>query len=109
MRERTLVGAEEGAQRLIAERLAAHGFRVGRVEIDPPVEQATPPGATRRRPTDGRTCVVGRIDGSGGARSLHLSGHVDVVPVEQPGQWEHDPWGGEVAGGTGVGPGRRAT
>src|SRR3989304_1901767 len=50
-------------------------------------------------PYAGRTCVAGRIDGSGGGRSLHLSGHVDVVPVEAEERWTHDPWGGEIAGG----------
>jgi acetylornithine deacetylase len=29
---------------------------------------------------------------------MHLSGHIDVVPVERPDLWSHDPWGGELAG-----------
>ena len=36
---------------------------------------------------------------SGGGRSLHLSGHVDVVPVDGEERWTHDPWGGEISGG----------
>ncbi len=35
----------------------------------------------------------------GGGRSLHLTGHVDVVPVESEERWTHDPWGGEIAEG----------
>ena len=35
----------------------------------------------------------------GTGRSLHLSGHIDVVPVESAEDWEHDPWGGEISGG----------
>ena len=97
VRERSLVGDEEGAQRLIADRLAGLGFQVERVEVVPPASDPTwgyPPSLY-----SGRTCVVGRIEGAGTGRSLHLSGHADVVPVESAAQWEHDPWGGEVAGG----------
>ncbi|WP_256301445.1 M20 family metallopeptidase [Haloarchaeobius salinus] len=33
--------------------------------------------------------------GSGGP-TLVLNGHTDVVPADDPGDWEHDPFGGEV-------------
>jgi len=96
VRERSVVGEEEGAQRLITARLEALGFEVERVVIGPPdLERETtwgyPPGAC-----DGRSNVAGRIRGSSGGRSLHLSGHVDVVPVELPERWAHDPWGAEI-------------
>ncbi len=98
VRERSLLGEEEGAQRLVAARMEALGFPAERITIELPAEDdgtwGYPPG-----PYEGRTCVAGRIEGSGGGRSLHLSGHVDVVPVEAPESWRHDPWGGEVAEG----------
>ncbi len=99
VRERSLVGAEEGAQALIAERLSRIGFQVRRVEIDPPEEDPQGTWGYPPRSYAQRTCVAGRIDGSGQACSLHLSGHVDVVPVESPERWRHDPWAAEVAGG----------
>ncbi len=99
MCERSELGTEEGAQRLVADRLEGLGFEVARIAVDPPAggEDGTwgyPPAAY-----EGRTCVAGRIAGSGAGRSLHLSGHIDVVPVESAADWRHDPWGGEVSEG----------
>jgi acetylornithine deacetylase len=92
VRERSLIGDEEGAQRLIADRLSGLGFTVQRIEIDPPGDESDPTWGYPPSPYDGRTCVAGRIEGAGSGRSLHLSGHVDVVPVESAAQWDHDPW-----------------
>jgi len=99
VRERSLLGAEEGAQRIVDERLRRLGFAVERVEPDADEALRHPHGGYPLLPYDGRTCVAGRIEGSGGSRSLHLTGHVDVVPVEAEERWKHDPWGGELAGG----------
>src|SRR5215212_8467414 len=30
----------------------------------------------------------------GPAPTIGFNGHVDVVPIEDPGKWRHDPWGG---------------
>ena len=67
--------------------------------IDPPPDAPNSTWGYPPESYEGRTCVAGRITGSGGGRSLHLSGHIDVVPVETPADWEHDPWGGEIADG----------
>ena len=99
VRERSLIGDEEGAQRLIADRLSGLGFQVQRIEIDPPGDEGDPTWGYPPSLYAGRTCVAGRINGAGSGRSLHLSGHVDVVPVESPAQWNHDPWAGEVSDG----------
>ena len=45
-----------------------------------------------------RVNLVARIKGDGTERPLLLSGHVDVVPVEQE-YWSHNPFGGEVLDG----------
>jgi putative selenium metabolism hydrolase len=42
--------------------------------------------------------VIGRVRGGGGA-SVLLSCHLDAVDVGEPATWEHDPFGGELAGG----------
>ncbi len=98
VRERSVLGEEEGAQRIVEQRLRALGFEVERVAIAPPAEHE---GSTWGYPPlsyAGRTCVAARIAG-GAARSVHLSGHVDVVPAEAPHSWKHDPWAAELAGG----------
>ncbi len=99
VRERSLLGEEEGAQLLIEQRLRELGFAVERVPVELPLQDDGTWGYPPLDSYAGRTCVAGRIGGSGPGRSLHLSGHVDVVPVEQPERWRHDPWGGAVEGG----------
>jgi acetylornithine deacetylase/succinyl-diaminopimelate desuccinylase-like protein len=50
-------------------------------------------------PVPGRRSLVARIEGRDpDAPSLALVGHTDVVPAE-PGDWTHDPFGGEVQDG----------
>ena len=99
VREQSVLGTEEGAQRIAEERLTALGFTVERVQPDEQALRADPWAGLPILPYEGRTCVAGRLPGSGGGRSLHLSGHVDVVPVESPERWSHDPWGGAIADG----------
>jgi acetylornithine deacetylase/succinyl-diaminopimelate desuccinylase-like protein len=73
---------ERPAAEYVAERLAEAG-------LDPVVLEPAP----------GRANVVARIAGDGPARgALLLHGHLDVVPAE-PGEWERDPFGGEIDGG----------
>ena len=99
VRERSLLGAEEGAQRLVAERLERAGFEVERVPVEPPAQDDGTWGYPPLDSYAGRSCVAGRIASATGGRSMHLSGHVDVVPVEAPETWRHDPFGGELSGG----------
>lgn len=50
-------------------------------------------------PLPGRRSLVARIEGKRrGAPSLALCGHTDVVPAD-PGDWRHDPFGGELIDG----------
>jgi len=54
----------------------------------------------RYEPRPGRASLVLRIEGTDpAAPSLHLCGHVDVVPVN-PAGWQRDPFGGELVDGT---------
>lgn len=99
IRERSLLGNEEGAQRIVADRLAAAGFSVRRVEPDAEAALADPNAGYPMLPYDGRSSVVGTRVGSGAGRSLQLTGHVDVVPVDIDEAWVHDPWAGEVSEG----------
>ena len=93
------LGHEEPAQELVAEYLRDAGFEVERVVPDAEAAFDDPDAGYPYRSYGGRSSVVARLPGRRGGRSLHLSGHVDVVPVERPDLWQHPPWGGEVAEG----------
>jgi len=99
VRRESTLGSEEPAQALVDERLRAAGFAVERVRPDGDAALADPYAGYPYLPYDGRSSVVARLAGSGGGRSLHLSGHVDVVPVERPDLWRHEPWSADVAEG----------
>jgi acetylornithine deacetylase/succinyl-diaminopimelate desuccinylase-like protein len=54
---------------------------------------------TKYEPSPGRGNLVLRIEGTDkNAKSLHLMGHTDVVPVTRSG-WRNDPFGGELIDG----------
>jgi acetylornithine deacetylase len=99
VRERSLLGEEEGAQRIVEERLRRLGFEVERVQPEAAEALSDPLAGVPLLSYEGRTSVAGRLPGTGGGRSLHLNGHIDVVPVEAEERWSHDPWGGEIADG----------
>jgi acetylornithine deacetylase len=99
VRRPSTLGQEEPAQALVDERLRATGFDVERIVPDPDAAFADPYAGYPFLPYDGRSSVAARLRGSGGGQSIHLTGHVDVVPVERPDLWEHEPWWAEVADG----------
>ncbi len=100
VRERSLLGFEEGAQRVVHERLEQLGFTVERVAVDAEEALGNPRAGIPLLPYAGRTNVAGRMRGTTpGAPTLHLSGHTDVVPVEALERWTRDPWGAEIADG----------
>jgi acetylornithine deacetylase len=93
------LGEEEQAQALVEETLQALGFATARVEPDGAAAAADPTAGYSYLPYEGRSSVVARLPGAGGGRSLHLSGHIDVVPVERPELWQSDPWRARAADG----------
>ncbi len=99
VRRPSMLGDEEPAQALVERYLGEAGFAVGRVVPNAEAALAAPEAGYPFCSYEGRSSVVARLPGRGGGRSLHLSGHVDVVPVERPDLWLHDPWGGTVAEG----------
>ena len=46
-----------------------------------------------------RACVVGRLPGTGGGRSLILFAHPDSEPLAETSSWRHDPFVGTIDGG----------
>ena len=98
------VGRELPAQQIVAAELDRLGFEVSELSVPPETAAQAPAGVA---PADyaGRPDVLGRLN-PGGAPSLLLNGHVDVVPAES-GRWASDPFTPVRAGGwlTGRGAG----
>jgi len=99
VRHRSVLGDEEGVQTLVAARLERAGLEVRRVVPDASAAFADPHAGYPPLSYDGRSSVVAVRRGRGGGRSLHLTGHVDVVPVDPDAPWSHDPWEGTRADG----------
>jgi acetylornithine deacetylase len=72
---------------------------VDRVDVNPSSLNALE--AFNRTSADyrGRPCIVGRLRGSGGGRSLLLNAHVDTVPIDPAAPWTYPPYSGDIAGG----------
>lgn len=80
--------AYEACARLIGDRLATCGFAVEYHPAD---------GRPEHTPAHPRVNVVGRLDGRRPRPTVHLNGHVDVVPAGAG--WTLDPFGGLVRDG----------
>lgn len=88
--------AENDAQAHMAARLAAGGLEVDhwRIDLDRLASQDDFPGMEVER--DEAWGLVGRLPGTGDGTSLMLNGHIDVVPIGDPGAWTAAPFEGEV-------------
>ncbi|HEX5188651.1 MAG TPA: M20/M25/M40 family metallo-hydrolase [Streptosporangiaceae bacterium] len=102
--EPSTVGAERGAQDIVAAELAGLGFTVSELAIPDETADGAPAGVAQG-PYAGRPNVLGRLN-PGGGPALLLNGHVDVVPAEAE-LWESDPFTPVRSGGwlTGRGAG----
>ncbi len=88
--------AENDAQHHMATLLERGGLDVDRWQIDLNAIYNEPdfPGVeVERREAWG---LVGRLAGSGDGPSLMLNGHVDVVPIGDPGAWTFPPFDGVI-------------
>ena len=80
--------AYEACAHFLGQRLAACGFEVRYHVAEGKAEH------TQAHP---RVNVVGSRRGTGGGRTVHLNGHLDVVPAGDG--WTMDPFGGEIRDG----------
>jgi len=99
VRIESVTGAEEPIQAVMAELFRELGLATEEVDTDPAAFAATDPdwpGA--EMPRTALPVVIGRVGRPSGKRVL-LVGHVDVVPIGDPGTWTVDPWGAEVRDG----------
>lgn len=92
---------EERLQQYLSDRLRRSGFECELFEPD--VERLARhrgrPGFQEGRSFARRPDLVGTLKGSGGAPSLMLASHIDVVGVSEDEVWHVDPFGGAVADG----------
>ncbi len=98
----SISGKEEKVQKFIFQKLT---------ELDLNIEYVYPDIETLQKSDDyfettsfikygyeNRPNVAGILKGTGGGRSICLSGHIDVVSPEPVEQWGYDPWSGEIKG-----------
>lgn len=86
---------ERECQQYLAERLNQVGFSTELWEPDGPAlyrKYEGRPGAQKGRAFEGRPILGGLLRGSGGGRSLLLTGHIDVVPAGELQHWDSPPF-----------------
>jgi len=98
VRTPSVTGSEDAIAAVLADRLEAAGLTVEVFHPDPAAIRDDPAWPGEEVPRDTLPVVIGRAGPAGGRRVV-LSGHMDVVPVGDPGTWTVDPWGAEVRGG----------
>jgi len=97
--EENAAGGERSAQQYLARHLASLGGEISLWEADAGKLKRYEgmPGYYAGRDFTGRPNLAAVFPGSGGGRSLLLTGHVDVVKAGQG--WSKDPFGGEIENG----------
>ena len=93
---------ERLCQEYLKGRIEKLGFATDLWEPDGPALYAKyegRPGANKGRTFEGRPNLGGTLKGTGGGRSLMLTGHIDVVPPGPPEHWRTDPFKGVIADG----------
>ena len=86
---------ERDCQLYLQGRLKALGFATDLWDPDGPAlytKYEGRPGANKGRSFEGRPNLGGTLKGTGGGRSIMLTGHVDVVPPGEPEHWTSDPF-----------------
>lgn len=94
----SIPGFEFGAQQVVCRHLAGLGLDVTCGDVDEATVAPLPGYSPTGRSYAGRAWVAARWPGAGSGRSLILSSHIDVTPVEEGSGWTHDPWRGEIVG-----------
>lgn len=95
----SLLGTEARAQRYLATAAANVGLEVELWDVDPRTLSVDPGYATADGGEVVRPNLTAVLPGTGGGRSIAVSGHVDVVPIEPLRMWTRDPWGACVEDG----------
>ncbi len=90
---------ERDCQKYLEGRLIAAGMETDLWEPDADAlldKYRGKPGAQYGRRFHGRPNLAGKLHGSGGGRSILLTGHIDVVPPGELTHWRHGPFTGAI-------------
>ena len=90
-------GTELGCQQYVHERLSALGLKSEMYDIRDVTGLVEHPVFRHKRDYTDRPNVAAIWQGSGGGRSLLLSGHIDTVPRGSA-RWSRDPFGAAIEG-----------
>jgi len=92
---------ERECQKYLESRLSAAGFETDLWEPDADAlleKYRGKPGAQQGRNFRGRPNLAATLRGSGGGRSILLTGHIDVVPAGERTHWRYEPFAGAREG-----------
>lgn len=92
----SVVGAERPAQEFLRDVVADAGLVPELYEVDRATFADDPRAGRADDGGDPRPNLTATLTGSGGGRSLTLSGHVDVVPVGDRDAWSRDPFSAAI-------------
>ncbi|MBI4027526.1 MAG: ArgE/DapE family deacylase [Verrucomicrobia bacterium] len=92
-------GNEKPCQEFLRKRLQAMGAQTDLFTLDEIPGLRDDPFYNPGRDAVGRPDLVGVWKGTGGGRSLMLTGHADVVGIGNPSLWNNDPWSGALKDG----------
>lgn len=90
-------GAELGCQQYLQSRLEQLGIPTNLYQLDSIAGLTTHPAFRHQRDYQNRPNLAGILKGTGGGKSLLLSGHIDTVPRGTE-KWRYDPFGGIIEG-----------
>jgi len=95
----SLSGSESDAQHYLAAAARDAGLDAELWDVDPRALGADPGYASADGCGSTRPNLTALLPGTGGGRSIALSGHVDTVPHQPRHLWTRDPFGAEVEDG----------
>lgn len=96
VRENSTRGNESSAQAIIIEKCRQLGLILDIWEIGGDELKEHSAFCCDRQSFEGNPNLVAVLKGSGGGKSIILNGHIDVVPVGDEKNWEHDPFSGQI-------------
>ena len=95
----SVVGQERPAQEYLRDVAVAAGLDAELYEVDLADFAHDPRAGTADDGAEPRPNLIATLRGSGGGRSLTLSGHIDVVPVGEREAWSRDPYSALIEDG----------
>jgi len=96
VRENSTRGNESSTQAIIIEKCRQLGLTLDIWEIGGDELTSHQAYCCDRKSFEGNPNLVAVLKGTGGGKSMILNGHIDVVPVGDESNWNHDPFSGIV-------------